>query len=468
MRRILLALALLALALAGGAAGRYLRTALPIGAGFAAKLACSFAFVGGQDPEDVFARYIAPEIAPLGPALSLEVDRPGETVRASVLGLVRRTAIHRPGLGCTLLVHESAASLRAATPPDPRPAALARHRATSGPWPLGRGQPPTVGPPAVEAALDRAFAEPGGPLRQTTAVVIAHGGRLVAERYAPGFGPETPMLSWSMAKSVTGALLGIAVAEGRLALRAPVPVSAWHGAGDRRGAISLDQLLRMSSGLAFEERYTPGDDVTRMLYLAPDMGAYAAARPLAAGPDARWSYSSGTTNLLARVLREAVGGDLGNAWEFAFSRLFAPLGMESAVMEPDESGSFVGSSYVFASARDWARFGQLFLQDGVWNGARILPQGWVAYSTTPTPAASDGRYGAHWWLNAGAPDDPARRPWPGLPRDAASAQGHSGQYLLIVPSQALVVVRLGLSHREADHGIEALAREVLDALRDGG
>jgi CubicO group peptidase (beta-lactamase class C family) len=267
-----------------------------------------------------------------------------------------------------------------------------------------------------------------------------------------------------MAKSVTGALVGLAIEEGRLALRAPAPVAAWRAPGDPRGAITLDQLLRMSSGLAFSEVYGPGSDATRMLYLEPDMGGFAATKALAAEPDARWSYSSGTTNLLARILREATGGELGDAWAFAFSHLFAPLGMESAVFETDESGSFVGSSYFFATARDWARFGQLFLQDGVWRGRRILPAGWVAYATTPTAAAPRGRYGAQWWLNAGEPGDPEDREWPLLPRDAACARGHSGQYVLVIPSHELVVVRLGLSHRGADHGAEELVGAVIDAL----
>jgi CubicO group peptidase (beta-lactamase class C family) len=187
-----------------------------------------------------------------------------------------------------------------------------------------------------------------------------------------------------------------------------------------------------------------------MLFTQPDTGAFAARSPLAAAPETVWSYSSGTSNLVARLVR------------YTNERLFDAAGMTSAFFEPDASGTPVGSSYVFATARDWARFGQLHLQDGVWNGRRVLPEGWVRYVTTPTPAAPEGIYGAHWWLNAGDPADPARRMWPKVPRDAYAARGHSGQYVVVVPSAKLVVVRLGLSFcDEAHQGIEDLVAELV-------
>jgi CubicO group peptidase (beta-lactamase class C family) len=273
------------------------------------------------------------------------------------------------------------------------------------------------------------------------------------------------MLSWSMAKSVLAALVGAAVLEGRLLPEAPAPVPEWGGADDPRGAITLDQLLRQSSGLDFDETYGATNDVSRMLFTHPDTGAFAAASPLAAPPERVWSYSSGTSNLVARILRDAFGGDLGGLVRFSRERLFDAAAMTTAFLEPDASGSFIGSSFAFASARDWARFGELHLRDGVWQGRRLLPEGWVRYVTTPTAAAPRGEYGAHWWLNAGAPGEPGQRSWPLLPTDAYAARGHSGQWVMVVPSAELVVVRLGLGQRdEEDDGTEELVADLLAAL----
>ena len=178
-----------------------------------------------------------------------------------------------------------------------------------------------------------------------------------------------------------------------------------------------------------------------------------------------WSYSSGTSNPLARVLRDLFDGDLGGLVRFARERHFDPVGMTSAFFEPDASGSFIGSSFAIATARDWARFGELYLRDGVWGGRRVLPPGWVSYVTTPTPEAPDRRYGAHWWLNAGDAGDPARAPWPALPRDAYAARGHSGQRVVVVPSAELAVVRLGLGQQDVEEdGTQELVADLLGAL----
>ena len=197
------------------------------------------------------------------------------------------------------------------------------------------------------------------------------------------------MLGWSMTKSVTNALIGILVKQGKLSLDQLAPVPEWSDPADPRHAITLDQLMRMSSGLEFSEDYadlTTG--VTQMLYNTDDMGAYAAAAPLEAEPDGVWNYSSGTANIVSRIVRDTVGGSDEEYLTFPRRALFDPIGMTSAVMEPDASDTFVGSSYMYATARDWARFGLLFLQDGMWEGERILPEGWVDYSITPTPLSA--------------------------------------------------------------------------------
>ena len=195
----------------------------------------------------------------------------------------------------------------------------------------------------------------------------------------------------------------------------------WSYPDDPRHAITLDQLLRMSSGLEFGEDFGPTDDLPRMLFEYGDTGAYAANKPLAAPPDTVWSYSSGTANIVARLLRELHGNDLAAQVRFSRARLFDAADMTSAFFEPDVTGTFIGSSFAFMTARDWARFGELHRNDGVWFGRRILPEGWVRYVTTPTPLAPIGQYGAMFWLNAGDPQDPAKRPWPKLPTDTYAA-----------------------------------------------
>jgi CubicO group peptidase (beta-lactamase class C family) len=455
MRRILLAIGIVALLGLLAVGALVWRVAVPVGTGFGAKAACTFHFVSGMDLEDGVLDYIRAEVGPMSDAIRVEIDDTAGLARASAW-LHTSVAVHRPGVGCTLVVDGSPEALRAQQPTEPEERRAAIAAATPGAWPGGRGQPEVTVPAGLEDAFEAAFSEPAGGGRATLAALVVHRGGIVAERYAATVGPETPLPSWSMAKSVTGALVGIAVGEGLFELSAPADVGAWPAA-DPRHPITLDQLLRMSSGLAFEETYQPGDDATTMLYDAGNMAAYAATRPLSYPPDSHWSYSSGTTNLLMGLLKGAVGGSLDDLWAFTWSRLFGPLGMTSAIFEPDPSGTFVGSSYLFATARDWARFGELFLRDGVWNGVRLLPRGWVGYSRTATPASLLGGYGAQWWLNAGAPGRPEERPWPGLPPDAYAARGHSGQYVLVVPSRDLVVVRHGLSAPGADHGFMPLA-----------
>jgi hypothetical protein len=411
----------------------------------------------------VIDAYVASEVDPLGPALEVRVT-PGGAEAFVLGGLVHAEAVLRRQLGCTLvpagaLPSQPGAALDALPPRPPRDPAR--------PWPDGEAGPLAPAGAAVERAVERAFQEPGPPrpLRRTTAVVVARDGRLVAERYAPWVDPGAPLLSWSMAKSVTMALVGALVSDGRLALAAEAPVPEWREAGDPRAAITLDQLLRQSSGLAFDETYGAVNDVSRMLFTAPDTGAFAAAFPLAARPDALWSYSSGTSNIVARIVRDAFRGDLAAMLRFARERLFDPAGMASAFFEPDASGSFIGSSFVFMTARDWARFGELFRRDGVWDGRRLLPEGWVRYATTPTPRAPLGHYGAHWWLNAGEPGEPGRRPWPLLPAESYAARGHSGQWVVVVPSARLVVVRLGLTFPDLeDDGTQELVAELLAAF----
>jgi CubicO group peptidase (beta-lactamase class C family) len=427
-----------------------------VGAANKAKALCSAVFVSGRDPEAVLRAELGSLLlAPVG----VRVDRPRGQVTGSLLW-VSETVQYRPGAGCTRLADGARISeLEFVAPPAPR------DRGGES-WPSGNAVPEATLAPERQAALDAAVAAAFDAPVGTRAIVVVRRGELVAERYADGFGPETPLTGWSMGKSLTNALIGVRVGEGALALRAPAPVPAWADDPERAG-ITLDALLRMSSGLAFDEDYGDyGSDAMQMLFgdAGRDMAAFAASRPLAHQPDTHWAYSSGTTNLLQRIL---VGTfeDPNAAYGWMRRRVLDRIGMTRTLIEPDLVGTPVGSSFAYGTARDWARLGLLFLNDGVWEGERILPRGWVAYSTTPTPDAPRGRYGAQWWLNRGAADDPQDRDFPMLPRDTFLAAGFDGQNVVVVPSEELVVVRLGYTPGRKGWDIGAFVRSVIDALR---
>lgn len=436
--------ALLALALFS------LRPIARTAAGYGAKILCSGVFVSGRPAADV----ISQELALPHPATRLirySVDLSTHTARASLLGLFPRAALYRPALGCTLDSDATLDQLRAQPVPPLPPAPAA--------------EPPLSASP-LDPLLEAAFREsdPASPLR-TRALVVMHGGRLLAERYAPGFHRDMRLQGWSMTKSIVNTLTGILVAQGKLNLHAPAPVPEWSSLSDPRHAITLDQLLRMSSGLQFNENYFDlTADAPVMLFRSFSAGAYAASRPLEASPDARWQYSSGTANILSRILLQAFHGDFRAFWQFPRRELFEPVGALSATLEPGPDGAFVGSSFMYATARDWARLGQLYLDDGVAKGRRILPEGWVRYSTTPTPRAPHGRYGAQIWLNAGEPSHPERRDWPHLPSDTFAFNGFEGQHVIVIPSRQAVIVRLGLSQGPRDWNPDSALPPILDAL----
>ena len=327
-------------------------------------------------------------------------------------------------------------------------------------WPTG--EPPSDAVAArLAALLDEAFSPaPARPLGETHAVLVVRGGRLVVERYGAGFGPEITGRSWSMAKSITHALVGLAVGDGALDIHAPADVPAWATPGDPRAAITLDHLLRMSGGLDWNESYAPDkpSDVIAMLWgeAAADTAAYAAAKPLAHPPGAHFSYSSGTTNIVSRCLSRAIGAEGEAMAAFMRERLFAPLGMTSAAPRIDAAGTFIGSSFCFCTARDFARFGLLYLRDGVWEGRRLLPEGWVDYARTPTfqqPGGEvDGAYGAHWWLDRAGPG-------------SFSACGFEGQHIALCPDTDVVIVRLGVTPEADQPAVRAWVEDLANVFR---
>jgi len=386
-------------------------------------------------------------------------------VNVTLFGLGRSHAVYREGLGCTLAHGEPLADIM--PPPDDRQPAL-----------LPEIAGPAIVPPQspeLATALDRAFDEPAQPpYRRTRAIVVMKAGRVIAERYADGIGPETPLLGFSMTKSVISALTGVLVRQGKLKLDGPAPVAAWKHPDDPRHAISVDQLLRHTAGLALGSSLQASigsafEPVNRMKFVEDDMAAYAASMPLATAPGTAWNYHDGNTIMLSHLIRNTVGGHPADALRFARRELFAPLGMRQVTLQLDASGTIEGSSEMLASARDWARFGQLYLNDGIAGGKRILPEGWVSYSSSPTPNAWVG-IGAGFWTNQGDSFGAKFRIARGWPRDAFFAKGTIGQYTIVIPSGRLVIVRLGRSPNwppEAD-GVFDLVRDVVAATREKG
>jgi CubicO group peptidase (beta-lactamase class C family) len=309
-------------------------------------------------------------------------------------------------------------------------------------------------------ALDDAFFEkdPERPLN-TLAIIVVYDGKIIEERYAPGFDKNSKLMGWSMTKSITNSLIGILVNEGKLQTDSPVPINDWKN--DDRKNITLNNLLQASSGLEWSESYfLPTSTFHKMFIHSDDKAAYARTMVLKDKPGENFVYSSGTTLILSGIIRETVGDEY--YYKFPYEKLFYKIGMKQAIMEPDASGTFVGSSYCYASARDWTRFALLYLNDGVWNGERILPEGWVKYTSTPATSAEIGEYGAQWWLNAGARNDIDNRKYPKIPADAYWADGFEEQYAMVIPSEKLVVVRLGVSHHGFD--FEKLVSEIITAL----
>jgi CubicO group peptidase (beta-lactamase class C family) len=489
-RRTVVLSSALAIVLVAGFAGT--RAAVPVARpalGFVAKVVCSGVFLGGVTPDQALSDLPDEPIAQL---IRARVDTARRSVSASLPLVAKRQAVYREGLGCTLVSPAGPAALptrisspadpaalttRASSPADPTatralPSDARADRAAL--WPHGETVDATAAAAVsgidgarLSTLIEDSFSEPDPALkRRTRAIVIVHGGRIVAERYAEGFGPASRFTGWSMTKSVTNALVGILAGRNALDIDADRLRPEWRSPGDPRAAITLHDLLTMSSGLAFDESYAPTGAVPRMLFDSHDAAATAAASPLAHEPGTIWSYSSGTSNIVSARVRDAFATD-DEYLAFPRHALFDRIGMTSAVIEPDPSGTFVGSSFMYATARDWARFGLLFLRDGIWDGERILPAGWVRYSVTPAPAAPEGQYGAHWWLNAGERADTARRTWPDLPRDIYYASGFDGQFVVVVPSHDLVVVRLGVTPDGRAWRLGTFLRGVLDIVENG-
>lgn len=376
------------------------------------------------------------------------------------------------GLGIWIAALASTSPVRAETEPDPLPLpslSTLPAQAPDVPWPT-QTWPRAATPAKLEQILQTALGTtPQKGLENVRATLVVRKGKIIGEAYKQGFSDTTPFPSWSMAKSVTHALMGILVRDGQLALDKPAPIDIWHRSShDQRASITLDHLLRMQSGLSFEEVYDDPEKSHALPMLFGigrlNTGGYAASLPITYAPGTHWSYSSGTSNILGWMMRRALSTDRNSQASHAFMEraLLQPIGIRNAVPEFDRSGSFIGSSYINMTAQDWARFGLLYLRDGVWDGQKILPEQWVDHARTLTQG-SKGKYGAHFWLNAINPETGKAVLTDRIPTDAFMARGFGGQVTLIVPSLDMIVVMLGATYKGSPEPLVAYMADVVEA-----
>jgi hypothetical protein len=351
---------------------------------------------------------------------------------ANVYGLKERKAIFRDGLGATLIND----AFDVAKPYNvPKRTKLNNNL----PFPYGNNEPKytvfaNIDYEKLENTVNNAFDKKGLKDKRTRAVIVIYKDEIIAEKYADGFNKNAKILGWSMTKSITATYFGILQNQGKINIKKPAPIPEW--ANDERKKITINDLLHMNSGLEWEENYNTISDVTEMLFMAENMTKSQINKPLIGKPNESWNYSSGTTNLLSGILRQQFKSHQ-EYLDFWYSSLLDKIGMNSALVESDMDGNFVGSSYGWATTRDWTKFGLLYLHKGNWNGEQLFDESWAKYVATPTNT-SNGNYGAQFWLNAGGK-------FPDVPKEMYYCSGYQGQMVAIFPNHDLVVVRMGLS-----------------------
>jgi CubicO group peptidase (beta-lactamase class C family) len=435
-------------------------------AAFGAHNLCAGLWVVGRvykrSPAQVLAEDIQPfELFSWERDFTYAVDSLRHAVTVSAPGIAPRVATYNGDQGCSILprgeraVHFTPVPVRRNLPD-----------ASTLAWPMGEANAaasfPEVNQRALDAALDWTMAQTE---HRTRALVVVYRGKIVGERYAPGWTKDTPQIGWSQGKSITAALVGILVGQGAITLDVPAPIAEWRRAGDPRREITVRHLLNMSSGLDFlyapvigPAAFTLSNKHLRVYSDGLDVFAFAIGNPLIARPNTRWSYQNSDPLALGKIIDSAVTARRESYLAFPQRSLFDRIGIRSAVLETDAWGHFILSGFDYMSARDWARFGLLHLLDGVWNGQRILPEGWVKFVTTPAPAAPNQVYGGLFWLNR-------RGELPGIPHDAYWCDGAMGQYTLVIPSRDLVIVRLGPSPGAARPFLADIGRRILAAIR---
>ncbi|HEX7414896.1 MAG TPA: serine hydrolase [Bacteroidia bacterium] len=461
LKRILKNVALLFIITGVSYGVHYCSVSFPIISGYGAKDICSAVFISNRNSEQVISQELGKFPLSLG---SFKVNYQDSSVTGSVFGFAKCKAIYRKGLGATLLADMSEEDFRKQHFAVANPPVINQDTVD---WPLGNklndSLPDEVDIIKLQQAVQSYFKEQDTlkPMR-TRAVVVLYDGNLIYEQYARGYTKNSKLIGWSMTKSVTSALIGILVKNGKLNLDEPAPVPEWENVNDPRHAITLRNLLQQSSGLDFLEDYTKSSDATNMLFRNADMAAYTASRPIKHKPGSVFYYSSGNTNVLSRIIRQVVGEN--NYHSFPYDSLFYPIGMYSAVLEPDGSGTYVGSSYMYATARDWARFGLLYMNRGMYTNKRILTEDWMQQTATPVSSTKQGDYGFQFWLNAGVNNNPDDRVYPHAPTDLYYMDGFEGQRVFIVPSKKLVVVRLGLTQYK-NFDSDAFIGDVISSIK---
>ena len=413
--------------------------------GFSAKSVASAHFIDNRSVKTI---EIGDNDIPKVDWASNEINDSEGFATSKVFGLKTRKAIYRNGLGATLINDDFDVS----KPYDiPKRTKLNTNLA----YPYGNLEPKdtifsNINYEKLNKAITNAFDKKGIKDKRTRAIVVLYKGKLIAEKYADGFTKNSKILGWSMTKSITATYFGILQKQGKIDINKPAPIADWQK--DERAIITINDLLHMNSGLEWEEDYTKICDATKMLFQAEDMGKIQMEKPAKFPPNLHWNYSSGTTNLLSKILRNRFKTHQ-EYLDFWYASLIDKIGMNSMVVETDMAGNFVGSSYSWATARDWAKFGQLYLNKGNWNGERLFDESWAKYVATPTNN-SNGKYGAHFWLNANGD-------FPNLPKDFYRCSGFQGQMVGILPSQDLVVVRMGLNE---DFDINGFLSEIIGSI----
>lgn len=406
----------------------YTNYPLDLISGFSAKSVASGHFIDNRAQEMIENRDNDVSVIFLA---NNKIEESGKFATASVFGCKERKAIYRDGLGATLINEDFDVSKPYEVPK--------RTKLTNNlPFPYGNKEPKdtvfaNVDYAKLKIAVANAFDKNGEDDKRTRAVLVLYKDKIIAEQYGPGFNKNSKILGWSMTKSITATYFGILQKQGKMNIMKRAPIEEW--ANDERATITINDLLHMNSGLEWTENYSKLSDATKMLFLSEDMTKTQIDKPLVGKPNSTWNYSSGTSNLLSGILRKQFKTHQ-EYLDFWYSALIDKIGMNSMVVETDMSGNYVGSSYGWATVRDWSKFGLLYLHKGNWNGEQLFNESWTKYVATPTNG-SKGDYGAHFWLNAGGH-------YPDAPRDMYSANGYQGQKVFIIPSQDLVIVRMGL------------------------
>ncbi|MFH6955953.1 serine hydrolase domain-containing protein [Flavobacterium aquidurense] len=380
------------------------------------------------------------------------IDEAGKFATSSVYGLKERKAIYREGLGATLIDDDYDIS---------KPYLLPNRTklVNNLPFPYGNNEPKdtllsNVDYSKLKKSIDNSFDKNGEKVKRTRAVVVLYKDKLIAEQYDTGFNKDSKILGWSMTKSITNSAFGVLAKQGKIDIYKPAPIAEWQN--DERKIITINDLLHMNSGLEWEENYSKICDATIMLFQSGDMAKVQREKLAQFKPNTHWNYSSGTTNLLSGILKSQFKTQQ-EYLDFWYSAVIDKIGMNSMIVEQDMSGTFVGSSYAWATARDWSKFGLLYLHKGNWNGAQILDESWVKYSATPTNT-SKGAYGAQFWLNAGGK-------FPDVPRDMFYCSGYQGQMVAIIPSLDMVIVRMGLKEEDQGFDFNGFLKDVISAVK---